>query len=456
MNKRLLVLLLLALVVWGGVKFFKRDQTAPPESDPNWPLFSINEVRDLNSSAAVGGFHLIKRDAGWSVTRAGKSEAAYRADQEKVEAFLNFINGNKPRRRLEGRSAQIDREFGLDNPAAILTIKSKTDWTLKLGVVHPMGDTIYAVCSSEPDNHLLLDVKYDEQLSLKEDHFYDLRLMDLKPENISKIRLERSGKGGWEITRTDKGFDFTWPESLANKEAAVSEVEMHLHDLVSMKAAAFAPDNSTIPAEANMTLSIWPKEAKAPLKISVYKPSPEKDLFLTRSSWQTALVELDQKRVDKLCIPSFSLRERRFISVDLGEVVRLQLRQNEHDGKPAHEMAALKTESGWKEEGSGRELKGMDMLLWRLTDLRFESEPSDILPETGIEILDWELFGKDEKPKTVFKFFFDPGLPKDQCWLKVEGREKYYPVLDQFLEDLQGQLAPGGVNATEALPPKTD
>jgi hypothetical protein len=163
--------------------------------------------------------------------------------------------------------------------------------------------------------------------------------------------------------------------------------------------------------------------------------------FVVRSSWQTAPMLLDRERVDKLLRSAFSLRARKVVDMDLGEIIRQELRQRVANGGNATvELVAVKTGEGWQAKDTGRALLGLDMLLWRLTDLKYEARPRQALPNTAEPFLAWRLYNGKERPKVALQFYLDPELPRDQCWLKVQGRDHYYPVLDQLLEDLQGLL----------------
>ncbi len=127
---------------------------------------------------------------------------------------------------------------------------------------------------------------------------------------------------------------------------------------------------------------------------------------------------------------------------DTGGVARQKIQQLGPAGGERRELEAVKSEAGWKSANKTQDMLGMDMLLWRLGDLKYEQPPSDTLPKTAEPLAMWELFDAKGKPLAGLEFYLDPGLGKDICWVKVLGREKYYPVQDQLLEDLQAQLRP--------------
>jgi len=143
---------------------------------------------------------------------------------------------------------------------------------------------------------------------------------------------------------------------------------------------------------------------------------------------------LDQERAALLSASPFALSDRRLLRLDLNRLGRAVLRQ---DGR---EIVARRSPEGWTAGGSGVPVTGLDMYLWRLTDVTYIDEPRPDLPAAATPKLSLVLGDEKGEPLVALAFFVSPDLPKGRCLVQVDGKGPYYPADDQVLKDFAGQL----------------
>jgi len=453
MNRRLLILAALALGVWIAAMAIPTPRNQPAVTDEAWPPVALSGVEAILFQSAGTGYTLAK-EAGstgnWLVQQ--KDAKPLRADMTRVDALLDFIENHTPVRRLEqggsGDSEQL-APFGLDKPTTVLTLKADKSWTIALGAKNPSGDGIYALSSQEP-GVVLLDAGYEEQFGRAADHFYDLRLLDMTADTIERIRAE--GAVEWELERTDDdGWAFTWPQELEGLPVAVHEANMYAYDLASLQGVAYAPDwTSPAPEDTvEIEFSVWRTGAEDPETLRLITVVPVVDdatleegeertaTYMGLSSWQTAPVQLEATAWDTLHKTAFYLQERSVISVNQGELERMELVSADKDRyKP---LQGRKGESLWEDE-QGEPLTGMDVLLWRLNDLKYQGPEQDELPGSASLTLTWNLWNADDVQTASIRFYTDPELPAGQCWVGVGEPPRYYPADSELLEDLVSRL----------------
>ncbi len=463
MRNTLTIFLILLAAILAAALSSCSGGSPPKKESPAWPTPSLTQADGLLVEHPGGGYSLVPREGEWFVAAAppiggpkgGEEEeksALLRADTARIEALLDFIAHNKPTRRIRDASPSFLTETGLDNASIRLTISGTPGWVLELGRDDPGNEGVYARTPDE-NGVLLLDSKYRAQLDRTPAHYYDLKLVTIAEEAISRVRLEGPGIDTWEILRNKDGYAFTWPKDLGSQAVTTSAMDLYLHTLAGVKAtsllADFPKEMKPLPGMSpGLRLTLWGQDMDNPEVIELFETKDEGTGLIGRSSRQTTYFHLDKERRDKLVVSSFSLRQRDILAVDLGDIVRQRLHQKTSKEATPRELVAVKTDRGWENDADGAQLPGMDMLLWRLKELQYEADPISAPPTKAEQVLAWELFQGKEDPEEVLTFYLDPGLPKDQCWLKVGSTKMFYPVLDQLLEDLQGRLPAGPVEAT--------
>jgi hypothetical protein len=456
LNIRLLILAALVAAVWACVFFWPQAVHEGPEAVawPPYDLMLTTRVQQKTENATL----TLERDSGAWFLSNQEQTVRFRADRSRVEALFNFVRVNKPLRSLGSVAESKVSDFGLDNPRSVLTLESDTTWQVRIGARNPSGDGVYAQSSSEPGEVLLLDAGFEKQTTHQETYFQDLRLMDMDPEYVERVRVE--GQATWELSRKEQAMVFSWPQELTTHTVAQPEANMYLHELTSAKGLEYAPRWSPEGRAPDLTVSVWRKAAETPEVLHLYKIDPlqqepptdtpeggEFDLMAV-SSWQTAPLSLEPQTWGKLARSAFSLRKRGVVDLDAGSLRRMEL--NPIQGRGYLTLEAHKQDAAW-ESAAGDTLMGMDVMLWRLTDLKYEAEASPRLPEGAILALTWKLYAKPDEPAAVVDFYEDASLPEGQCWVNVNGTENYYPVNNELFLDLLAKLP--AATSTDSTPP---
>jgi len=472
MNKRLILLAALVAGVWAGISYWPDDKKEE-KADPVWFKLQPAKVKKIEQKSA-DSFALDVENGEWRLTLQGekKTDAPLRASLLTVEALVNFVGGNRPLRRLGAIPADKAKDFGLDKPKSSVTFTADTPWTIELGDKNPTNDGIYAKSSLEPDECLLLDAKYAEQFSRKPEHYFDLRLADFPADAVAKIHVRgpAPGKEEWEIERGEKGFAFVKPADYAGKLISVQEVESYLRTLTMAKGKQMLLPPPPVPAEVYAAISIWRKCVDAPVTYELFQFPADFSApglagqFFCRSSWQKGLLSLDKGEERRLIRDAFSLRERTVFKADVDGLRKMKIVRIERQGQPLAEITAAKDDkSGWRDQAGDKALSGMDMLIWQLSDLKYEVEPVKALPATAKHALDWFLYKDGERVAAKLAFYRDPALLKGRCWLAVDDGGDNYQIEDQLLveltRDAPGESMPdpmsglGAPGASMGLPP---
>lgn len=449
MNLRLVVLIALAGAAWLAVSQWP-DKAARETVEPAaWPAAS--DLRAQLAGIALenrhGSYNLVpelRGAGGWKVMAPELPEAPTEAlaDTEKVEALVTFLGANAPLRDL-GAPVGDDglAAYGLDQPAASLNLKGDTPLTVSLGERNPVGDGVYALASVRPGQVLLLDSAWLDELGRAPTHFYDLDLCPLTLEDVARLTyqgassLEGDGTEAWELIRDQARYHFAAPAEATGHAVSDGEIDFYLHGLVTARAEALgapgAVHGGDRAVERLLRLEAWRENAKAPYVLEVFATDEGRTLYRARASHRPGEeFLLDKDRVRRLIATAFSLRDRRVAPFDTGKTARLRL----VDG---HETVLEKREGRWRHQHPhGPELQGVDVLLWRLSELAFLSDPATTTPLGADKVLEIHVTDKEGGHLARLTLFTDPELPDGQLWLMPEGGD-YHPVDGGILEDLR-------------------
>ncbi len=450
--KRLCILLGLVILVWAAAYLVPdKKKPAPTATEAAWSAPDAVEGADrVEVNGPMAAYVLEKTNGQWRVSQSATptpetpngqaTPSPLFAKREKVEALFTYLKSHTPIRRLADVPAEQLGQFGLDTPRASLVVHGKRDWTLRLGASNPSGDGVYAQCGDEPGQVLVLDGGYNEQLGRLANHYYDLRLMDFSAEGITSVRVQGPEVKGFELIRRDKGFAFTWPEAITGHAVAEAEANMFLMKLTSLEGASLA---TALPAGSSSVgvITVSPLGGAPAVTRQLFQTTgPKGPVWLAHSSWQPAWVALDAERMKTLTPDPFSLRDRSVSHLDMGTTARVVMSLPVVEGAKPLSLAAVRNDKdngkGWVREGTDNALPGLDMLLWRFSDLRFEAEPAAAVPATAKEALRVTISGRDGVQSTDLTFFRDPTLPATQCWVRVSGKDTAYPVKLSPLEEL--------------------
>jgi hypothetical protein len=406
--------------------------------DSDWPDPFKMKVRHVHVESGEARFDADKHDRRWRL-RLPDSDRAPWADNGRLETLLRFVDYSKPLRRLGVLADGEAARYGLDRPRARLVLRGRFSWEIQLGGPGPSGDGVYATSSREPGQLLLLDSEYARQLDRQAPFYYDLRLTDLEASRIVRFRIQDGSGRGFEVKHPDKGqYAFSWPAELAGTEVAAGEASLFLHAATRTKAVALRLAPLPEAGEPCLVVELWAEDHDRPVRIDVHADPRRPGMFLARSTWQPGYFELDLDRVRQLQITSFAISDRHVVDFPLDPVKRMRLVRGGGQGDGS--FAAERGEAGWTDERDGRDVLGVDMLLWRLRSLRSEPDSgastSARAGGTAQPILTWDFSDQDGTVLASVAFLADAGLPEGRCWLRQAGAGGDVRVSDQLLKDL--------------------
>ncbi|MDK2957444.1 MAG: hypothetical protein PWQ57_2942 [Desulfovibrionales bacterium] len=436
MSRRIFILLLAAILVWAGVYALSQRKDKQDVVVDLWPEISKDTLRSLKISYKDRNFTLFKDDAGGWRAKVGDAPGQPRVLSDKVDALVDVLSRRKPRRDLGDISSAKARGYGLNPPAAQLHLENGRSESVMLGNLNPSNDGVYAVCTLAPERLLLLDVDYLDQVKRPAEHYFDMRLIRAGEQEVRSFSLSRGNETSWSIEKDDSAFSFRSPQRLRNKAVSTSEARFYLHNLLStdVDALLLTPVNATLTPLFSVSAEL---DGGRKAQINVFRERQGKGEKIRRfanSTWQPGLFLLGADRVAQLNKTSFDMRQRKIVSMDTAKATNFTIVQSDKA------LGAFKNATGWHSRDDKKDLLGIDMSLWRLTDLQFEAEPTEQLPATAQPAMTWTL--KDDKGEQLARivFYSDPELPEGRCWLYIDGKSNYYPVSNQLLKDLQGQL----------------
>lgn len=409
-----------------------------------WPRFTLDEVAAIDVNVAGDNFSLVREQDGWVVrdTDVGEDVPPVPADKARIEALLAAIAHNPPIQNLGLQNPAEAASYGFEAPAVRIVIRSGAkalhDVQILVGKETPAGAAVHAQCSLQPDNVLLLDASVLHQLDKPAEHYHDLRLLDLRVEEAQRLSFTSGTSLVWDLERRDDSYAFNAPESLRGSGVSSSEVRLFLHNLSAVTADAMLAKPDRQPAgRPQFSIAIQTVKDKPPLMIEFFTPAEGAPAY-GRSTHHPLGFLMDGEKVKSLFRQTFDMQWRGVLGFDTARVERARIFAPGGN----QTLVVEKTANGWESRDQGRVVPGIDIALWRLKELRVESEPVSRLVPPVEQKLVCELFAREEKPLAVFAFFVDNRLPPGQCWLKVGQEELFYPVGSQIIDDLLGHLPP--------------
>ncbi|WP_457571058.1 DUF4340 domain-containing protein [Desulfovulcanus sp.] len=419
--KRLLFLTILLVFVWAGVFLWPEKKD---EQKANWPDFKKLDIVKIQFDQ----FELTKDKDKWRVKEKGHDIQPY-ADQEKIDALIDFLQVNSPKRILDSVNKDKLGEFGLDKPKKLVVYGQK-QWSVQIGDKNPAQDGVYALCSSYPEKLVLMNVAYADKVGAGSDTYYELKLLPFDDEQITRVRLRENNSTRWDLLKKDGQFTFNGPEEITKYKVSSSEATSLFFDLGSMRAQglAFKADQ----ARPQLTLEVFYQGGKTPLRIKVFKA---KEKYLAQVEPNKWYFVLDQSDINNLNKNVFLLRDRTILHLDTGQAQKMDLVIS---GRNIH---LYKVDGVWKLKDNDREVPGMGLYLWRLGDLKYEQDPKSQLPPTASRSVTWAVKNKQDKDLVKVFFYEDSSLPAGKCWVQVAGQSSYYVVDSSVVNDVKKELS---------------
>jgi hypothetical protein len=431
LSARLAVLLLALCLAAGAVYFVATAGRKAGPGGGDWSRPNPGDVRQVTVRNEAGAFTLVRSGREWFMDMPDGSRL--RAEEQKVGGLVRFVGLSRPLQRLGAASADLAHKAGLAQPGAEISLDGLD---LRLGGSVPDKSGVYAL-SNRGRELLVLHPEYTEWLRRGPEFYLDARILPGAEVDATAVRLTRDGVPVWEVRRRGDGYEFDLPAERQGARVSSHELGLYLHGVASTRALSLPAEAPDKQASSLLELTVWSASSREPQHLALY-PRPagpaEAPRYVGVSTWQPVAFTLDQERVALLAASPFALSDRRLLHLDLGRVGLAVLRQ---DGR---EIVARHTPEGWTAGGTGTLVTGLDMYLWRLTDLTYLEEPRADLPAAAAPKLSLALADDKGAPLAALTFFVSPDLPKGRCLVQVGGEGPYYPADDQVLKDLAGQL----------------
>lgn len=421
MKKRAALALVAALALAALLALPGRKPSRPGGA---WPEYAPGEVVRIAVSGPAGEYALEARGGGWALRVPGAAGQPL-ADPVRVEALLDFLARNRPLARVDDPGPE---RSGLGS-AASLTINDAD--RLEIGAPDAKGAGVFARRGG--GGVVLLAREYAQVLGRPAGHYLDLRLLDFDPGQVDAVTLGR-GSQAVEIARGAAGPAFVRPAERAGQPALAEALDLWLHELRTLQALGPAPEAPAPGREPDLLVTLRQRGA-GEHALKLFAPAEGAGPWTALSSRQEAYFLLDPGQVAKVDRNAFSFADRRLAALDPGAVDRLVLSVS------GQELRAERDGRRWRVQGLPGALTGIDMLLWRLTDLQYEFGPLETPPPGARERLRLEL-GLRGGEKREFVFHIDPALPAGRCWVSHGAQQGFYRIPDQFYKDLKGLLPP--------------
>lgn len=439
--KRWIVLILAAALAAAGILSVlarKPADTTGMAGEAVWLPIATDSVREIDIQGSSGAYALVREGGAWTVRQGGTGNPAAKADPVKVKALIDFLSLNKPQGSLSTGRTDSDAVYGLDRPRLRLTVRTEPVKgqaqglvaELSLGRTASGNDGVHAANSLSPGTIFLLASNWERQVDHPAEYYLDTRVFGLTEREVGRVRSSGPSRITWEVARKDGDFVFLLPEAAKDKTVSESDMRLFIHDLIGLKAEP-VPGLPTPAGQPTLKIEVF-GGAAGPETLDIFGEAPQPGLILARSSWRGSVFALEAGAVGKVSKTGFDLEGRKVLDLDTGKVQRLRILA----GNQA--FLVQKADSGWTEQDSGKALRGIDMAVWRLTDMQFEAEPSPALPGSAEWAMTCEALDKDGTRLAILEFYQDVSLRAGLCWVRVNGGAGYFPVSAQLLKDLQG------------------
>jgi len=401
-----------------------------------WLARSFEGVQSIHVQAVEGTYMLTAIKDGWEAQVPGASwNITARVLPVKVVDYSAKLADLTPYRSVGGFDQGGPEEYGLDAPELKIIVKfgGKAE-PLTVKLTSDESGMVFGWNSDSPGLVYEFGKKTLEQLGLPARYFLDTRVFQFDEEAVSKLQLVQPFGSSWLVEKRKEGFFFTLPGYLKGKSASDSELKLYTHALALLRATNLVLEpvvtDKRIPA---LTIRLWAGSEEPSASVEFFTVTENPDVYLGKSSWLTVPFMLDAESVGQLVRSAFDVQGRTVVKFDIGAVASFIVF---HGGK---KYVVERSEAGWRVDGGEKNVSGIDMSLWRFTELQFEALPLNNLPDSAVKLMYCKLLDESGEKLTAMTFYTDPKLPQGQCWMK-NGGGMYYPVSSRLLKDLQGMF----------------
>ena len=406
-------------------------------SEARWLSRSFADVASIHVQGEQGSYMLSAEGKKWEAQVPGASwNVVARVLPEKVADFLSRLEALTPLRAIGGFDQGGFEQYGLDQPKlkVIVAFGGKQEDSLVVKLTSDGDGIVYGWNSDSKGLVYEFDKKVLSQLGLPAKFFLDSRVFSFDETKVVKVQLVQPFGSSWLVEKHKEGFFFTLPGYLKDKPASDSALKLYIHSLALLKADRLllepAVADNSIPA---LTIRLWGEKDGEPSTVEFFPVKDDPGNYFGRSSWLTVPFVLNAQSMAQLVRSAFDVQGRSVVKLDIGTVARFEV---DHGGTG---YVVERSETGWRLQGEKKDIPGIDMSLWRFTELQFEALPLNSLPETSVRLMHCMLLDEKGAILKELTFFADPRLPQGQCWMK-NGGGMYYPVSSRLLKDLQGMF----------------
>ncbi|WFS61093.1 DUF4340 domain-containing protein [Pseudodesulfovibrio thermohalotolerans] len=436
-----LVAIVLAASLAGGAYWY-RTSVDERVASFHWLGHPLDKAESVQVVMGSDVYTLVARDRLWDMRiPGGEGSVSAKALRGRVRDYLERISQLAPLLSLEGEQGDVQRQYGLEEPGLMLVVRLK-DVNAPLSLRFSKDETgrTYGWNSETPDLAFEFVGDVYEQLALPAAYFLDTRVFRFNEEKVNQVQLVQPFGSSWVVKRGKNGFYFTLPGYLKDKEAADSELKLYVHALALLRAGKLVlePEAEGEKGMAALTIKVWSGNAKKPSSVEFFPIEGDPKHFYGRSSWLTVPFLLDAESVSQLVKSAFDVQGRNVFTLDIGQVATFVVTNGER------RYAVVREDAGWRSVGTEKVIPGIDMALWRFTELQFEALPLNNLAATAVKLMHCRLLDRDGNELKEITFYADPKLPQGQCWMK-NGDGMYYPVSARLLKDLQGMFPAGPI-----------
>ena len=412
----------------------------PEESvveEPRWLSRSFDSVVSIHVQGEQGTYMLAPKDGQWEAQIPGVSwNVVARVTSDRVTDFLSRLKALDPQRAIGGFDRGGFEQYGLDNPKLkiIVNFGDKEKASLAVKLTSDESGTVYGWNSDSQGLVYEFDKDVLRQLGLPARYFLDAHVFQFDEKAVRKLQLTQPFGSSWLVEKRKEGFFFMLPGYLKDKPASDSELKLYIHSLALLAANRLLLEptevENRIPA---LTIKIWADKSEEPASVEFFTVKEDPSIYFGRSSWLTVPFVLDAQSVAQLVRSAFDVQGRTVVKLDIGTVARFFISNG------GTQYLVERSETGWRVKDEKKDIPGIDMSLWRFTELQFEALPLNSLPDSAVPLLYCRLENGDGEKLTELTFYADPRLPQGQCWMK-NGGGMYYPVSSRLVKDLQGMF----------------
>jgi len=429
-----------------GVYWYAGESTNQGEVS-QWLDRSLDDVASMHVEVADGTYTLrkIEGERRWEVDVPGLSwNVTTRGVRGKIDYFFSRLSELTPYNSIIGVNPENLGEYGLDAPVLkmILQFNSDQKKTLTIRFAKDENGKIWGWNSDNPQLIYEFDDGVLEQFAYPAPYFFDTRLFAFEEGSVTQVQLVQPFGSSWVVEKGKSGYTFNLPGYLKGKDAADSEIELYVHTLILLHASKLVLAPVTPEKDmAALTIKVTSGASAEPAMVEFFTIKDNPGFYLGKSSWLPVPFMLDAESVSQLVRSAFDVQNRTVLSLDIGEVDSFVVDHGEN------RYIIERDDTGWRVRGGEKNLPGIDMSLWRYTELEFEALPLNNLSTTAVKLMQCQFMDADGKVLESSVFYVDPELPKGQCWMK-SGDGMFYPVSSRLLKDLQGMF-PSGSKLTQ-------